>query len=104
MLRVKFSPIAQEDLSHISEFGIQRFGAPQAEAYTDELIDRAYCLAENRSLWKRRDDIEQGLCSYFQGSHQLFFELREETLRVHRILHQSMDPARHLTNEQGPPL
>jgi len=26
VLRVKFSPIAQEDLSHISEFGIQRFG------------------------------------------------------------------------------
>ena len=99
MLHVKFSPTSQGDLFDIRVFGIDRFGVPKAESYVDEMIDRAYWLAENQSLWNRRSDIAEGLFGYFQGSHLIIFERHEEVLFVLRILHQSMDPARHLRSD-----
>ncbi len=96
MLRVEYSKLAFLDLEDIWSFGFERWGADQAESYADLLTLRVEWLADNSALWRSREDIGDGVFSYFEGRHIILFESDGEVLYVSRILHQSMEPSHHI--------
>lgn len=96
MAEYRLSPKAQRDLEAIFDYTVEQWGLPQALRYTDLIEATCTKLAEApllsqdcsiiRSRYRRRN-VEQ---------HAIYFRQTSYGIAVVRILHQSMDAARHL--------
>lgn len=91
----RLTPLAESDLEDIWDFTAETWSVSQAVNYTDDIIDALENLAssarEGRPVVAR-----EGYLKYLVGRHVIYFQRRETTLVVVRILHQSMDLDRHL--------
>ena len=95
MLRILYSPRAENDLEDIWLFTARRWSADQAETYTSELIDTVGQLASGKRSG-RPVSVKEGMLKCLSGRHVIFFRKTDDELVVVRILHQSMDVERHL--------
>ena len=95
-MRVFVSPAAEADLADIYDYSYASWGGTQAAAYGDTLVTRFKWLAVNRPLWRARDDLHPGLYGRYEGKHLIVFRDGGDHLQIVRVLHQRMDPARHL--------
>ena len=71
----------------------------EADRYIDALLSRFEWLCENPLLWKPRPEITEGLYSYPQQSHVIYFRAQGDPpglIEIVRVLHGRMEPARHL--------
>ena len=100
---VRPSFAAREDFDEILDWTRTNFGDSQAEKYARLLEGTIASLAEGPETadTKPRDDLSAGLRSLRvrNGRHVLLFraeEERENSIVLLRILHDSMDFARHL--------
>jgi len=105
---VRPSSSADNDLKEIRIWTAENFGEAQAETYARTISSALKALKSGpRTLGtKARDDIEPGLFTLHiarnrrRGRHFLLFRVVErdgrEVIEVLRILHDSMDLARHL--------
>jgi toxin ParE1/3/4 len=44
-----------------------------------------------------RDEIAKGYYSVFAGKHTIYYRIRDTYIDIIDVLHQSMDPMRHLS-------
>ena len=96
MAEYRLTPKAQRDLDGIFDYTVERWGLAQALRYTD-LIEAACAKLAEAPLQSqdcalirpgyRRRNVEQ---------HAIYFRQTSYGIAVVRILHQSMDAARHL--------
>ena len=110
--RYRISPGADRDLEEILRETVRNFGTYQRRVYAT-LIEQTFALlAEEpaRPGSKTRDDISPGLRSFHVGyaaqrrsaaSHIVFYEVGDmgdgrSGIVIIRILHERMDPERHL--------
>lgn len=95
MSEVTFSPAAISDLNDIWDYTAEEWGPDQADRYTDDIQHTCSSLAwgEKRG---RIVDVRDGYLKYAVGWHFVFFRMDGTGIIVVRILHQSMDIARHL--------
>ena len=56
-------------------------------------------LAENPQRGKARDKIKRGYYSYLEGSHMIYYKILADHIAIIDILHQSMEPTRHLLQD-----
>lgn len=96
MSRYILSPAAQESLQQIHSYSLSNFGKQQTLIYLRRLRDRMQYLADQPTRGKARDDIKAGYYSHFEGSHTIYYRIRDTHIDIIDVLHQSMDPARHL--------
>lgn len=92
--RLNLARQAVADLEAIEDYGRQTHGEAQAIRYADELLASMQLLLDfpgAGSGFGRR-----GLRRKKSGSHVIFYRVEGEVLQIVRILHQRMDPARHL--------
>ena len=87
---------AQQDLSAIWDFTQQRWDKTQAEIYISEMRASIERIAADPHRGRACDDIREGYRRYSIGSHLVFYIERTDSVDVIRILHQRMDPTRHL--------
>ncbi len=80
-------------------YSLKQFGEKQAEAYIDNLYQRFAQIAASPTSGRDFSDIYDGAWRINQQSHAIYYRLAENDVFVLRILHQSMDPARHLALE-----
>lgn len=92
----RFTPAARSDLSAIWDFTEEHWDGAQADAYVHELYAAAERVTETPERGLRVDAIRQGYRRYSIGSHLLFYAVLEGEVTIVRILHQRMDPTRHL--------
>jgi len=92
----RLTPAAQRDLSEIWDFTQKRWDVVQAEEYIAEIRDAIERVAKEPNRGRRCDDIRDGYRRYVVGSHLVFFVEYEDAIDVIRILHQRMDPTRHM--------
>ena len=90
------SPAAQADLESIWDYTVTHWGETQAEDYTRKLREACEALSKGKLVSRSAEDIRQGYRKVAVGSHVMFFRPQSGVLVVIRILHQSMDVARHL--------
>ena len=96
MSRYVLTPKAKDDLSGIWDYTETTWGTRQAEIYV-RLIERGINLiAADPRRGRPCDDIRPGYRRFSVGSHVVYFREGEGAITVVRILHQRMDPERHL--------
>jgi len=99
MGRYVLSPNAQESLNGIKKYSTEKFGQRQTNLYLEKLRDRMRTLADHPKQGKPRDKIKRGYYSYFEGSHTIFYKILSDHIAIIDILHQSMEPTRHLLED-----
>jgi toxin ParE1/3/4 len=109
--RVSVTRQAWADLEEILSWTAREFGPRQSRAYETTIATAIAALRNGPGVSgaRARDDIQPGLRTLHvarkgrRGRHFLFFRVVSEELRtlaVTRILHDSMDFARHIANDE----
>ncbi len=88
--------IAKEDLEEIGRYTQQTWGIDQRNKYLQQFSKRFSWLAENPLFGKERDEVKPGYMSYNEGSHVIFYIIGNDFIDILSILHESMEPRRHL--------
>ncbi len=96
MTGYRVTPAAQRDLSSIWDFSQERWDADQAETYVTEIRAAIERVAGDPGRGRSCDEIREGYRRYSIGSHLMFYVENADGADVIRILHQRMDPTRHL--------
>ncbi|MDY6076974.1 type II toxin-antitoxin system RelE/ParE family toxin [Mobiluncus sp.] len=92
----RLKPAAQKDLSDIWDYTQANWGVEQAEKYTRDIQRAIETLADNPLRGPERPDIAADYRSIPAGKHAIFFRVEPGGIVIVRILHESMDPGRHL--------
>lgn len=92
----RLTPAARRDLSGIWDYTQERWDARQAETYIGELRAAIERVAELPERGRRCDEVRATYRRYAVGSHLIFYVEADQGIDVIRILHQRMDPTRHL--------
>ncbi|MCU7930186.1 MAG: type II toxin-antitoxin system RelE/ParE family toxin [Candidatus Thiodiazotropha sp. (ex Codakia rugifera)] len=92
----QFTDKAERDLEGIIGYIIQEWGLSQANIYLDGLESRAQLLAENPDLGMARETLFEGLLSFPYESLILYCKKHALGIVILRVLHQHMDPVKHL--------
>ena len=85
------TPRAKEDLHNIWRYTASTWGETQADLYITSLYKCFAWLAEHRFSGKQRTDICKGYYCFPQGSHLVFYLVRDNEIDVIGVPHQEMD-------------
>lgn len=91
------SPNAQGSLRRIKAYSLELFGEEQTVAYLRFIEKKLQTVAENPDIGRQREEVKKGYFSFLAGSHVIFYRKTKNHIEVIDILHQGMDPYRHLT-------
>lgn len=94
--KVHKSALAELDLIGIWEYSFAEWDAKQADKYLDELDRGIGFLVDNPELGASRDAVRKGYRVLFINSHAIYYTITPSTVFIVRVLHERMDPARHL--------
>jgi toxin ParE1/3/4 len=94
-----FSRRAEADLLEIASYTLRTWGTAQADRYISSLEQCCRLLAHNPSLGRSCDSIRTGLRRMESAHHVVFYRKRPDGIFIVRILHQSMMPEQHSTEE-----
>jgi toxin ParE1/3/4 len=92
----KLSAKASADVDDIYEYTIVNFGIGQARTYLRGLDNCFKALAENPLRGRTADELASELRRYEYQSHVVFYRKMEQYTLIVRVLHKSMDFARHV--------
>ena len=87
----RVTPRALEDLKNIGRYTEQQWSKRQRNTYLRVLEKRFSRLAENPQLGKHRTDIAEGYYSFPQGTHVVFYLIRDNSIDIIGIPHKEMD-------------
>jgi toxin ParE1/3/4 len=87
----KVTPRARDDLKRIGRYTLKIWGRKQRDVYLKNLDSRFQWLADNPSLGKHRPDVQEGYYYFAQGSHLVFYMVRDHGIDIIGIPHQNMD-------------
>lgn len=96
MAQFTLSPRAQKSLKKISEYTQLEHGPQQRKSYLSMLRGQMRRVAESPRQGRVRDDIKLGYYSIRAGKHCIYYRLRDSHTEIIDVLHESMDPYRHL--------
>jgi toxin ParE1/3/4 len=96
---LRFSRRAEADLLNVGEYTLRTWGKAQTTRYLAELEAFCQTLAGNPALGRACDEVRPGLCRLEHGKHVVFYRQEIAGIFVIRILHQSMLPDRHDTDD-----
>ncbi len=89
---------AEEDLSDIWKYTTEVWNEIQADRYIAGLYKRFSWLAEYPRLGKYRPDICKGYYCFPQGSHLVFYFIRDNEINIIGIPHMEMDIVDYFDN------
>ena len=87
---------ALEDIEAIANFTTLQWGEQQAIVYKGVLAQALQQLQQTPEQGRTRYGVSPEYKGWTAGAHVIFYRLERETIYVVRILHDSMDFARHL--------
>jgi toxin ParE1/3/4 len=93
---VRKSTLAELDLISIWEYSLEQWDATQADKYLDELDKGIGALADNPELGADRGSVRAGYRALLINSHAVYYTITPGAIFIVRILHEGMDPGRHL--------
>ena len=96
MTEYRLTPAARRDLTSTWDFTQERWDAHQAELYILEIRAAIERVATDPERGRDCGEVRTGYRRYAIGSHLIFYIPRGDSIDVVRVLHQRMDPTRHL--------
>lgn len=104
MSELRTSSHAEQDLKSIFRYTIRKWGFDQADAYLELLSLGRERIVANPFLpgSKPREDLASGCRTFRCGKHVYLYRLRNGTVEIARILHESMDFEQHIGEEFFP--
>jgi toxin ParE1/3/4 len=91
---VYVSAEAEADIDSIAEYTKNTWGWRQTDQYLANLEDGFELLALNPFIGRRCDSIRLGLRRFEVGSHIVFYDSDVDGIRIIRVLHERMLPAK----------
>ena len=91
-----YKPRARRDLAGIWSYSAETWSAKRADEYIDAFDSAMSLINEFPSIARDASQIKPGLLRYEVGSHVIYFRVDKSSLTVLRILHDRMEPKRHL--------
>ena len=92
---------AEADLEGIAEYTRDRWGLAQCGRYLDQLEACLERLAESPGQGRPCPDLGLEYFRFEHGRHVVFYRRLEGGIRVVRILHERMLPARHVSDDDA---
>ena len=89
--RYSFTPLAELDLDRITAYSVEEWGAAQAIDYVKALRVRVRWLAERPGVGKVRPEIGEGVRSFPEKSHLIFYRETGALVEILRIRHNAED-------------
>tara|TARA_R110000868_G_scaffold72090_1_gene210283 strand:+ start:496 stop:792 length:297 start_codon:yes stop_codon:yes gene_type:complete len=89
------SPIARDDLTDISQYSTQQWGATQTERYLLSLKENIWSLKQSPLKGVTRPELLANLKSLPTKSHVIFYRITHSKIEIVRILHKRQDPQLH---------
>lgn len=87
-----FSPSAREDLASISEYIQDAAGTDIARKMIEQVRSKCELLAKTPGeLGTLRDELADGLRSFYVQPYVLIFRYNDSTVEIVRILHERQD-------------
>jgi toxin ParE1/3/4 len=96
MRKVLKQTLAEADLVDVWIYTHGRWGEAQADRYFDELETGINRLVRNPEFGHACDQIRQGYRVLRVNRYLIFYTYDEFAVRIVRVLHDRMDPARRL--------
>jgi toxin ParE1/3/4 len=93
---VRLTSRARADMRSIGRFTLQTWGRGQRDAYLEAIHRRFRWLAEDPRRGRARPDVREGYHSCPEGSHMIFYLIREGGIDIIGVPHQAMDASAHL--------
>ena len=97
MKHVQYSKKFLEDLENITVYTAQMWGANQAKVYLKDIRDKVHQIANDDAIVQVLHIPRPGLLKVRVNRHLIIFESTNSTVKIIRILHESMDIPQHLT-------
>ena len=94
-----FTETAERDVEKIIDYTLETWGADQTGKYIDGLERQAQLLADTPKLAKPVDEFADGLRAFPYQSHVIYFIEAPHGITIARVLHENMNPALHLKQE-----
>ena len=95
-MKYQLTDKADKDVEEILEYSVMNFGAKQAQHYFEALKECIELLADNPEIGHSADEILPDYLRFPFESHVIFYKVFSSSILVVRILHESMDPERHI--------
>ena len=89
-------PLAKEDLIGIWSYTFNKWGEAQADKYLSEIDAKIAQFQYNPHLGRSRDEVRAGYRSLLVNHHVVYYVVTPSLIRIVRVLHEHMDPNRHL--------
>lgn len=96
MLNIQLTDRAKKDLRSIVLYTRKNFGSVQATRYVEELQAKIQLLSTSPKLGILRPELQSGIRGLPFKSHTIFYYSDENNLTVVTVLHNSMEPNRHI--------
>lgn len=87
----RVTPRAKQDLENIGRYTMKTWGREQCNTYLRALNHRFEWLAKHPDRGRHRPDVQEGYYSYIQGTHVIFYLVRDGGIDIIGIPHQRMD-------------
>lgn len=86
--------LAKQNLEDIFDYTVETWGAKKAKTYIKQLYTRFEWLSVNHQLGINRNDVEADCKSYFEGSHSIFYQVKDGFIEILGVFHQHEDVKR----------
>lgn len=96
MTQFKITPKAYQSLQEIGRYTKSQWGIEKRDKYLNLLDKRFHWLAENPLLGRHRNEIQENLYSYREGSHVIFYTIMSDHIQIIGIPHIAMDVINYL--------
>jgi len=90
------APRGRGDLAEIWHYSAVTWSPERADDYLDALRDVLIQLAHNPHLGLPASELHPDLYRFSHASHAVYYRIVADGIEVARILHQRMEPRRHL--------
>lgn len=87
---------AARDIEGILDRSIKSFGSAQTEHYFEALKECIELLSDNPNIGHSAEDILPDYLRFPHESHVIFYKILSSSILVVRILHERMDPKKHI--------
>ncbi|MEZ4647510.1 MAG: type II toxin-antitoxin system RelE/ParE family toxin [Candidatus Eisenbacteria bacterium] len=87
---------AEEDLIGVWTYTFETWGEARADSYFATLEAGIQRVLESPMLGRDRGELRLGYRSVRVEHHVVFYTFTDTEVRVRRVLHEAMDPDRHV--------